>query len=228
MRRLSTIVLVYSQREVGELALRSPRSAVEVAPNALYSRSRISAVSASSASPADIIVSGRLVPDKKPRLILSAFAQAASDLRPNLRLVFAGDGPELAELQALAQKHGLSKRVVFLGHVPASAMQRHYAGALFSASPGYVGLALIQSISNGIPMLVARDEPHAPEIEAAVDNLNVRWVASDDVAGWARALIEVDRDRATWIERRHEIAAHCAARYSFEAMAAGFIRAVGT
>lgn len=44
-----------------------------------------------------------------------------------------------------------------------------YANALVSVSPGYVGLSLTQSLSFGVPMLIAIDEAHVPEIDAALD-----------------------------------------------------------
>lgn len=227
MRRLSTTVLVYSERQRRELQARMPGKTIVVAPNAMYPRSQIG-VPPAAAVPDTILYTGRLVSQKKPRLLVEAFARACElGLGSTMRLAFAGDGPEYEALRELVRALGLGDRVSLLGHVPPGDMREHYAHALVSASPGYVGLSLVQSLSYGVPMLIALDEPHSPEIEAARDGFNAIFVASDAIDEWARALITVSQNKAHWIALREPIAVDCAARYSVEAMAHGFASAVG-
>ncbi|MFC5520584.1 glycosyltransferase [Polaromonas jejuensis] len=64
-----------------------------------------------------ILFMGRLNLIKGPDLLLDAFIRIAGQL-PNYQLVFAGpDGGMMTELKALAERHALSDRVHFLGHV---------------------------------------------------------------------------------------------------------------
>ena len=68
-------------------------------------------------------------------------------------------------------------------------------------------------------MIVARDEPHGPEIEAAREGDNCVFVDSDSPAELAAALVRLSRERDGWLARRAEISSRCAASYSAEAMA---------
>ena len=95
-----------------------------------------------------------------------------------------------------------------------------------SVSPGAVGLSIVQSTAFGVPMIVARDEPHGPEIEAAREGENSVLVESDSPAALAGALREMAAQRDRWSARRGEIAADCAARYSAEAMAERMLEAI--
>ncbi len=75
-------------------------------------------------------------------------------------------------------------------------------------------------------MVVARDEPHAPEISIAVDGENALFVESDSVDELAAALVRMAMEREAWIARRQKIAADSVNEYSVEAMASGFLAAI--
>jgi glycosyltransferase involved in cell wall biosynthesis len=57
---------------------------------------------------------GRLVPGKGGALLLSA-AQAVLTVYPNVKFVFAGEGPARADWEALALDLGIASKVVFIG-----------------------------------------------------------------------------------------------------------------
>ena len=57
---------------------------------------------------------GRLVPEKGGAILLAA-AQAVLAAFPNAKFVFAGEGPALAEWEALAMRLGIASKVVFVG-----------------------------------------------------------------------------------------------------------------
>jgi glycosyltransferase involved in cell wall biosynthesis len=122
----------------------------------------------------------------------------------------------------------VAARVELAGYVPPSQVAQFYGASFVSVSPGSVGLSLTQSLSFGIPMIIARQEMHGPEIEAARDGFNALFVDSDDPSQIADALVTMALDRERWAGRRNEIARDCANRYSAETMAAGFSRAVGS
>jgi glycosyltransferase involved in cell wall biosynthesis len=77
-----------------------------------------------------------------------------------------------------------------------------------------------------VPALIARQEPHSPEIEAAVDGVNTVFFTSDSVASLRDALVALVAERELWIGRRREIARRCADRYSLDAMADAFVDAL--
>jgi len=87
---------------------------------------------------------------------------------------------------------------------------------------------MIQSLGFGVPVLFARDEPHSPEIEAAVEGFNATAVSSDDAAALGRAIVRFAAERGAWYRRRQEIAAWTRERYSVEAMTDRFVAAIGT
>lgn len=225
MRRLAAAVVVYTERQRLELKARERRARVFAAPNALY---RSDEIGTSVAGPHDtVLFAGRLVPVKKPRLLLEAFLRARDrGLPSDVRLVFAGDGPERDPLERRIAEAAARDYVSCAGHVSPERIRALYDAALVSVSPGYVGLSIVQSVSFGVPMIYPRDEPHSPEIEAAVPGFNSIEVASDDVDGLAAALLDVVANRRMWEAARGPIARDCRKRYSVERMAQGAARAV--
>ena len=224
MRRLGSVILVYTERQKQELLAHRPGARVMAAPNALYRSQDI--VAAHTADATDIVYAARLIASKKPRLLVDAFLLAASgDLPTDVRLILAGEGPERAAIELRCGAHPHGDRVVLLGHVSPDDMRSRYASAFVSASPGYVGLSLVQSLSFGVPMIYGRDEPHAPEIEAAVDGFNSQAVPTDTPAAFAAALVGFAQERAAWSRRRVRIAEDCRGRYSADVMAERMLEA---
>ncbi len=222
MMRLCSTVIVYTEQQRRELLASSAgtRARILAAPNAMYRRDQIDA-EVPDGDIVHILFSGRLVPSKKPLLLLDAFLLAIDrGLPADVHLVFAGDGPERPRLARRIHESNSSTRVRVLGHVPASHMRECYRQALVSVSTGYVGLSLVQSISFGVPMILANDEPHSPEIEAAIEGFNSLAFCSDDVDALAHQLIQVADNRGAWLGMRGSIANDCRQRYSIEAMAA--------
>jgi glycosyltransferase involved in cell wall biosynthesis len=226
MRSLADVVLVYTEQQRRELSRRIPAARIVAAPNAVYRRSQIEPLS--DGEPRHVLYAGRLVPSKKPRLLAEAFLWAADrGLREDVRLLMAGDGPERRTIERLRGEHRSGDRIDLLGHVAPPLMREQYARALCSVSPGYVGLSIVQSLSFGVPMVYSRDEPHAPEIEAARDGFNAVGVPSDDAPELGRAILALDTARDEWIARRPAIADDCRERYSAELMADRILEAAG-
>lgn len=152
---------------------------------------------------------GRLDRAKRIDLLLEACA-----LRPGLRCVIAGDGPDRPRLEALAAQLGLGDRAVFAGRVPAEELARLYATCLaafyapvdedFGMVPYEAflsGKGVLTTTDAGGPLEVVHDgrtgavvAPRAEEIAAAWERL-----AGDTAA--ARAWGEAGRviaERVTW------------------------------
>ena len=225
MRRLADLVIVYTETERRELAELEPGVAVVAAPNALYRAAEIRPAELADPPPRSFVCVGRLVPLKKPDLLVRAFLEARPELPDDTTLTFVGEGPMRAGLEAAAAPAGDAVR--FAGHVSGGARLRElFEPAIASVSPGAVGLSIVQSNSFGVPMIVARDEPHGPEIEAARDGKNAILVDSDSSRALADALVAAATARDRWFAMRARIAAECAERYSVEVMAERMMEAI--
>jgi glycosyltransferase involved in cell wall biosynthesis len=226
MRGLAGAVIVYTETEARQLRDYSDSLEVVAAPNALYSRRELDPSPPPDTS-TDFVFVGRLNRSKKPDLLLDAFRRAQPDLDRDVRLVFVGDGPLRVQLETTARHLGLSDRVIVCGQISAiDDLRRIYARAIASVSPGYAGLSLIQSLGFGVPMLIAREEPHAPEIEAAVEGENAWYFPSNSPEALASTLISVAKERDDWLSRRPAIAAPIRDKYCIETMVASFVAAL--
>lgn len=223
---LGDVVVVYTETQAKEVAEAAPHRRVIAAPNALYSKDVMNAES-DCAKLKNIIYVGRLVRAKKPGLLIDAFVRAAKGLPPDSQLLLVGDGPLASDLKREAALTDLAERIIFKGHVAdLNQLRELYGQSLVSVSPGYVGLSITQSFAFGVPMLIARDEPHSPEIEAARQGENCEYFESDSVGELAQVLIDFYRNARAWCAKRKGIAASCAEQYSAEHMADRIIEAV--
>lgn len=222
MRKLSAGTILYTYSNLDRAIRDMPNSNVWVAPNSLYKLSDIGPAHGEDPRNAVLYV-GRFEPAKKLPLLIKGFSQFAL-AHPGARLVLVGDGSEVQVLRSLVHELGIEAQVVFTGWVDdAGDLRRLFGTAFCSVSPGFAGLGLTQSLGFGIPMAVARNEPHSPEIELEASG-GVAWFPSDDplalsstLAGlWAR------RDRLP----SETISSHVASRYSAEAMAGGLLAAL--
>jgi glycosyltransferase involved in cell wall biosynthesis len=113
-----------------------------------------------------VLYLGRLSPEKGVSVLLRAWKQAPAEAR----LMIAGTGPELRELQALSESLQL-RNVAFLGHVPREQLPEVFAAARcivvpsrsYEVSPyviveaGARGIPVIASRIGGIPELVQHE-----------------------------------------------------------------------
>ena len=225
-RSLADCIVVYTSTERQELVEKMPAKRVVEAPNSLYSvESR--ELNAASRTAADLIYVGRLSVDKKPDLLLRAFANAKGFLPERVRLIVVGDGPLRPILDDLAVRLSIASYIELYGHIGEfTVLQELYRRSLASVSPGYVGLSIIQSHWFGVPMIVADREPHAPEIEAAVEGKNCVFFARDSVESLANAIVTMYCQRMYWLGQRPHIASKCAQVYNVERMAKGMFEAI--
>lgn len=229
--RLSNGFIAYTESQAQALRKRYPFLKVWVAANACVHAEDCVPLQADIDEVDSILYVGRLVEAKKVRLLLEGFIQARQTgrLPDSIRLVFVGDGAERSLLESMVEAAGLSDRVEFAGHVgDVTKLRGYYRKAICSVSPGYVGLSATQSFSFGVPMLVARDEFHSPEIEACVDGFNARFFESDNSSSLAQCFSEIYSSLRAWVSQRREISDWTASNYSFEKMSDAFKQAVYT
>ena len=110
---------------------------------------------------------GGLKSRKNLPLLLDVWSEVARTC-PEARLLVAGGGPLLPELQQRATTLGLGERVRFTGYVPEAEKAEHFnLGDVFvfpSALEGF-GLAVGEAMSSGLPV-VASDRGSIPELLA--------------------------------------------------------------
>jgi glycosyltransferase involved in cell wall biosynthesis len=229
MFRAADGLIAYSRSD-GELMRRiRGDSKVWVAANSCVWRRECRPAVRPGVAPLNVLTVGRLVRDKKPLLLLDAFAHASRErlIPSQASLVFTGDGPLRQPLLDRAAALGIGDRVLLTGHISdRERLEALYADAAVSVAAGTLGLSGIQSFSTGVPMVVSKSERHGPELEAAREGFNTIFFPTDSESGLAEGLAAVFRDADTWLGRRPQIAAEIAANYTYEGMVAAFIEAI--
>jgi len=231
MRRLASGTIAYTYEDARSARLALPESAVWVAPNALYSQADLASLTAAPAYGAgdeidrrdSVLYVGRLESPKKVALLVDGFALLKTRV-PQARLVLVGAGSEEATLRRICVDRGISASVHFAGWVSSStSLAAYYERAFASASPGFAGLSLTQSAGFGVPMAVAREEPHSPEIELA-NHGAVEWFDSNSPEALCSTLYQL------WLRRqdlpRRDLEQWVREHYSADAMAAGLASAL--
>lgn len=102
-----------------------------------------------------ILFCGKLQPWKRPLDLLEAFARANL---PGVYLIFAGDGPQHAEIESRARTLGIGDRVRLLGFVNFSQLPGFYRAAdLFVLPSGYDACPLVvpEAMLCGLPVILS-------------------------------------------------------------------------
>jgi len=111
-------------------------------------------------SPFTIVWIGRLIPIKQPLSALEAFANLSSD---EARLIYIGDGPLRAALEARIAALGLQNRVMLTGLIERERVFRHLAKAdvFFSTSLGEgLPVAVLEAMGCHCPVILSDIAPH--------------------------------------------------------------------
>ena len=199
-----------------------PDRPVWVAPNALYTRKELEKPAPRAATTNYLLYVGRFEPAKKVALLVEAFRKSAAS-REGAVLHLVGDGSLTASLRAKVADLGLSDVTVFRGWIQSlEELRAEYSRAFVATSPGFAGLGVTQALGFGVPIIVARDEPHSPEIELA-DVGGVSWAESNDADSWAVSIDHAWRSSQTLSD---DIREQVVGLYSADAMAEGLLAAI--
>lgn len=146
-------LIAYSQRGAEEYRARGfPREKIFVAHNSV-ARAPVSAPDGrpQTVDRFTILFVGRLQARKRVDHLLRACAQLGSP-----RLVIVGEGPERAELEALAKQ--VYPEAEFVGAKHGVELRPYFAEADLFVLPGTGGLAIQEAMSYGLPVIVAKGD----------------------------------------------------------------------
>lgn len=164
--RAAALISVSAALGEGLVALGAPRERVHVLRNgidtkAFTPRDRTAARAALGVSGPVLLSVGHLIERKGHDRTIAALAHL-----PGYTLLIAGEGPERAALEALAQRLGVANRVRLLGARPHAELPEIYSAAdamvLSSSREGWANV-LLESMACGTPV-VASNIPGNPEV----------------------------------------------------------------
>lgn len=137
--------------------------------------------------------------NKDQELIIDNLVELKQEI-PEIKVWFAGKGPEQKRLEEKVKKLGLEETVKFLGYVGDVTELYQMADIVISASRREgLGLNLIEGMATGLP-IVARDNRGHREIVIS----EKEGVLFQDGEGFRKAIVELYHDEA----RRRKISEH--------------------
>lgn len=132
-----------------------------VAPNTIEVSN---AQNLSQAKKTSFLYVGRAQGRKRIGELIRAFAQIIDEIAADVTVDIVGEGEENKTLMALAEKLGISNRVVFHGRiVDEEKLLPLFRKAFAYVSPGDVGLGVLHSLAYGVPVVTQREGRHGPE-----------------------------------------------------------------
>lgn len=91
---------------------------------------------------------------KRNDIFLIAFSRLPKNIKKKSQILFVGKGPDITRLKKICRDLNIQKNVIFYGHVnKLSHLQKLYSTAITSVSVGQAGLAVSQSLGNGVPFI---------------------------------------------------------------------------
>lgn len=139
---------------------------------------------------------GSLDERKQLDILLRAFSALRGELSDSIRLAIVGDGDQRSMLISLAQELGIGDRVDFLGAITQSeTLSLLYREAFVSVSFGQAGLAVLQSLGNGVPYVTKQNAISGGEIFNIKDGVN-GLLCENSMDSLKKALLRLCRDEA--------------------------------
>jgi glycosyltransferase involved in cell wall biosynthesis len=169
-----------------------------------------------------VLALSRIHPKKNLELLLEVFLSLANQPEfEHWRLVIAGDGEAeyRGSLQSLAERKGRADKVIFPGWLggaeKSSALQSSALFALTSHQENF-GIAAVEALACGIPVLVSEHVNLAPEI----DEFGLGWVTPLERASFSDTLAEALRGGAERARRGQAGKSFVARQFSWSKVAA--------
>ncbi|GAA1059045.1 glycosyltransferase family 4 protein [Agromyces bracchium] len=165
-----------------------------------------------------VLMAQRLQPEKHGHVGIRAFA-AAGLARAGWDLEIAGQGPEQAALEALADELGIGHAVRFLGYRADLPDVMDRAGLLIAPCPiEGLGLTVIEAMAGGLPVVAAGAAGHLDVFEGLEERC---LFAADDDADAGRMLRHLADDAESRAALGVDVRSAQQQRFSLAAQAAG-------
>jgi colanic acid/amylovoran biosynthesis glycosyltransferase len=164
----------------------------------------------------------RLIPKKGLATALHAFAEFAREF-PRATFEIAGNGPQLAALQALASTLGISGQVKIHAFLPQPELHRLYTGAHIFLHPSEVAAdgdqegvpnAMLEAMASGLPVAATL---HGGIPEAVENGISGLLTPERDAPALARSLLTLARDPARYTAMSAAAAARVATHFDLDA-----------
>lgn len=111
----------------------------------------------------------RIAEEKNLKAIIEQFPEILAEI-PNAKLILAGDGPQLEELQELTSALNLEEKIIFPGFVDHAEVNQFYQAAdvyVNLSTSETQGLTFIEAIVNHLPV-IAMKTPYLESLESIV------------------------------------------------------------
>lgn len=169
-----------------------------------------------------LVAVGRLAPVKRFDRLIHTFEQLRH-LRPDVRLVIIGEGPEEQHLKKLIQNLGLTTSVTLTGRIDRDELVATYRDAALlvsmSHSEGW-GMTITEAAASGTPCVVTDNIGHRG---AVINGRTGLLVADDD--HFAQTVADVLGDTLMWSEMTAASFAHSRS-FSWDACAETILRVI--
>ena len=170
----------------------------------------------------NLLFVGRVVKLKGLELLLPII----KTLSGNVRLIIAGDGPELPAVRQLASELGITERIEFKGYVEGEALRNCYRQAdafILPTKNDCYGLVILEAMCAGLPVISSKYADGAPDlIEEGVTGFIVDPYDPVQLKDAVTALIN-DPQKAETMGRSGRERSE---QFSFEKVSKGFREAV--
>jgi glycosyltransferase involved in cell wall biosynthesis len=221
MFALADTIICYGYAEKNLLSALFPHKRILVAGNSTVRAEDCRPLETLAAQRCSVLFLGRMVKAKKPMLLLRALHVLQGEGQ-HIGAVFVGEGPERVECETFARSKGL-ENIVFAGEEFFRSRIRQLAADCFAvASPGYVGLSVLDALSMGLPVAFSHDEPNAPEVEVLEEATCAVAFKGDSPQSLAHAIKNLYNGRVDWLGRGGRLCDTIKDRYSIARMASQF------
>jgi rhamnosyl/mannosyltransferase len=191
MRRASRIIVTTRRYAETSPELKSHLDKIEVVPCGIdpskYEHADSAAVQKirSRYGPRFVVAIGRLVPFKGLDFLIRAIKGVPGNL------LIAGDGPLRGQLEALAEKHRVSRQVFFAGKVDNSQIVDYLSAADIFVMPSVsraesFGIVQLEAMASGLPVINTSIDSGVPEI--SIDGQTGLTVRPGDVPALSEAV----------------------------------------
>ncbi len=212
----SGALLIGGQSFAGEVSERlgTPLDRFTIVPGAVDTDRFTPASGETADGPARILYHGRV--DRRKGVL--DFLQSLTNVDGDWRATVSGIGPDLAKAEALSQQLGLSERVTFFGYAEYADVPGIYRAHDIFASPTYAegfSNTILEAMASGLAVLSCRS---VGVVDCVRDGENGLLTEAGDVAGQARALSMLVRDRAFRARLADAALIECRRTYSWHAV----------